>query len=250
MSPEIIVALLLFAGAFVASEIGYRLGRVWGSRDEAFAKQLGTISGATFALVAFLIGFGFSGASTRFIDRLDLIVKEANALGTAYLRADILHPPERDELKAALRAYAASRVDLLSAREPSAVAAQLDKVGPQHERIWEIGLRGAAGRPDVMLLVLPPLNEAIDLHSTHLSAARRHIPPAILTALILSAALALALASFGNGQAGRRYPILNFVYGVSLATALWMTIDLDHPTRGLIQQNIQPMIDTLASMKA
>jgi hypothetical protein len=98
-----------------------------------------------------------------------------------------------------------------------------------------------------VLLVRPPLNDVIDLHSTHLSAARCQIPTAILTALILSAVL--SLASFGNSKAGRRCPILNFVYGASLATALCMTIDLDHPTRGLIQQNIQPMIDTLASMK-
>lgn len=246
---EIAVAVLLFVGAFVAGEVGFRLGRVTGPRDEAFTKQLGAISGATFALVAFLIGFGFSGAATRFIDRLDLIVKEANALGTAYLRADVLPQPSRDELKAALRDYASSRVELLSSRAPATIAVQLGNVGSQHQRLWDIGLRGTSGRLELMMLVLPSLNDVIDLHTTHLSAARRQIPTAILAALILSAAVSLALASFGNGQAGRRYPILNFVYGFSLATALWMTIDLDHPTRGLIQQNIQPMIDALASMK-
>jgi hypothetical protein len=62
-------------------------------------------------------------------------VTEASALGIASLRADILPPPVRDELKASLRAYATSPVDLLSSREPSVVAVQLDKVGPQHERL-------------------------------------------------------------------------------------------------------------------
>ena len=65
---------------------------------------------STAALVAFLIGFAFSGAASRFIDRLDIIVKEANALGTAYLRADTIAEPQRSELKAALKEYTADRV--------------------------------------------------------------------------------------------------------------------------------------------
>ena len=130
-----------------------------------------------------------------------------------------------------------------------AAAPLLKTAGPQQQRLWDIAIRGVSGNPQVMRLILPPLNEVIDLHTTHLAAARRHIPTAIMTALLISAALALALASFGNGQTGHRYPVLNFVYGFALATALWMTIDLDHPRRGLIQETIQPFVDTLASMK-
>ena len=100
-----------------------------------------------------------------------------------------------------------------------------------------------------MRVVLPPLNDVIDLHTTHLSAARRHIPTAIMTILLVSAALALALVSFGNGQIGRRFPILNFVYGFALAAALWMTIDLDHPRQGVIQTSARPITTALAAMK-
>lgn len=241
--------ILLLAGAFVASEVGYRLGCYTGPRDEAFSKQLNLISGATFALVAFLIGFGFSGAASRYVDRLDLIVKEANALGTAWLRADALPQPMRDELKDALRQYTASRLELLDSQDRPAAIALLAKVGPQHERLWDIALRGTARNAQLMLVVLPSLNDVIDLHTTHLSAARRHIPTPIMVTLLFSTALALVLASFGNGQIGRRFPILNFVYGFALAAALWMTIDLDHPRRGTIQISVQPLVDTLTSMK-
>lgn len=249
MSWEILEPFLLVVGAFLASEIGYRLGRHFGPRDEAFDKQLGMISGATFALVAFLIGFSFSGAGTRYVDRLDLVVKEANALGTAYLRAEILPQPARGELKEALRQYTASRVELLESRDRATSLALLARVGGQHERLWDIALKGTAGNAPLMLVVLPSLNEVIDLHTTHLSAARRHIPTAIMITLLIATALALALASFGNGQAGRRFPILNFVYGFALAAALWMTLDLDHPRRGTIQISVQPLVETLASMK-
>lgn len=249
MIPEFLEPILLLAGAFLASEIGYRLGRHSGPRDEAFDKQLGMISGATFALVAFLIGFGFAGAGTRYVDRLDLIVKEANALGTAWLRADALPQPMRSELKEALRQYTANRLEILDSRGSPAGLALLTKVGSQHDRLWDIALKGTAGNAPLMLVVLPSLNEVIDLHTTHVSAARRHIPTAIMVTLLISAALALGLASFGNGQAGRRYPILNFVYGFALAAAIWMTLDLDHPRRGTIQISIQPLVETLAAMK-
>src|SRR5271154_3923556 len=127
----------LFAGAFAACEIGYWLGRHTGPRGEPFARQLEIIRGATFALVAFLIAFAFSGAGSRYVDRLDLIVKEANAIGTAYLRADVLPQPQRGELKAALRQYTVGRLDLHASEDPAVTAALLAKVGPQQQHIWE-----------------------------------------------------------------------------------------------------------------
>lgn len=249
MIPEFLLIIAMIAGAFAAEELGYRLGRLSGPRDEVFTKQLGLISSATFALVAFLIGFGFSGAATRYVDGLDLVVKEANALGTAYLRADAMQQPMRGELKEALRGYAADRLELLRSRDADTTARLLAKVGPQQNRLWEIALRGTADNPPLMNFVLPPLNEVIDLHTTHLSAARRHIPNAILAALVASAVISLALVSFGNGMVGRRFPILNSVYGLTLVIALWMTIDLDHLRRGAIQVNVQPLIETFASFK-
>ena len=240
---------LLMAGVLLAYEAGYRIGRWAGPADEAFEKQFSVIRGATLALVGFLVAFGFSGAATRYVDRLDVIVKEANALGTAYLRADTLKQPSRDTLKEVLRQYTADRLELLKTKHPASTASRLERASSFHSRMWEIALHGSEGHPQAMLLVLPALNDVIDLHTIHLSAARRHIPVPILIMLIASCALALGLAGFGNGQGGRRFPILNFVYGVILASALWMTIDLDHARQGFIQASTAPLIDAMASMK-
>ena len=111
---ELLIALGLIGGVVVAHELGFSLGSVGRSPDDAFDRQVTLVRASTAALVAFLIGFAFSGAASRFIDRLDIIVKEANALGTAYLRADTIAEPQRTELKAALREYTADRVQLLS----------------------------------------------------------------------------------------------------------------------------------------
>ena len=114
---ELLVALGLIAGVVAAHEIGFWLGSLTRSDDERFDRQVALVRTSTAALVAFLIGFAFSGAASRFIDRLDIIVKEANALGTAYLRADTIAEPRRGELKAALREYTADRVILLTAKD-------------------------------------------------------------------------------------------------------------------------------------
>jgi hypothetical protein len=104
---ELLVALGLIAGVVGAHEIGFWLGSLTRSADDPFDRQVALVRTSTAALVAFLIGFAFSGAAARFIDRQDLIVKEANALGTAYLRADTIAEPQRGELKAALKEYTA-----------------------------------------------------------------------------------------------------------------------------------------------
>jgi hypothetical protein len=247
--PPLLLLLVFVAGAFVASEIGYRIGRLVGPRDDAFDGQLGIVRGAIFAMVAFLIGFAFSGAASRYVERLDIIVKEANALGTAWLRADTLPEPARGRLKEALRDYTADRVAMLREDDLPTILARIAKAGSFHERMWKAAVEGTQGNPTLALLVLPSVNEVIDLHTTHYSAARRHLPVAILVGLLVTAALSVGLASFGHGQVGRRFMLLDLTYGVVLAAALWMTIDLDYPRYGFIRANYAPLVETLAGMK-
>lgn len=249
MDPLIWILPALLAGAALSSEVGYRIGRLAGPYDDKFKGQLDVIRNATFALVAFLIGFAFSGAATRYVDRLDVIVKEANALGTAWLRADVLPQPARGELKAAIHDYTADRIALLTTPDPAELLKRLEKVGDLQDRLWKAALRGTEGNPPLQLVVLPSINEVIDLHTTHLSAARRHIPFVIMVALLSCAALALALSGFGNGVDSRHFPFLNLMYGCVLSGALWMTIDLDYPRYGTILLNYAPLAETLASMK-
>ena len=246
---ELLVAMGLLAGVVAAHEIGFWLGSLTRSTDEPFNRQLAVVRTSTAALVAFLVGFAFSGAASRFIDRLDIIVKEANALGTAYLRADTIAEPQRGELKAALREYTADRVILLRREGRDRVEPLLDKVGGLHERMWRPAIKGTQNDAPLMAIVLPPINEVIDLHSTHLAMARRHLPVLIMLALLGTAAIGVSLLGFGNGRAGRRFSVLDSVYGVVLAVALWITIDLDYPGIGLIRVSNLSVVEALASMK-
>ena len=246
---ELLVALGLVAGVVAAHEIGFWLGSLTRSTDEPFNRQVAVVRTSTAALVAFLIGFAFSGAASRFIDRVDIIVKEANALGTAYLRADTIAEPQRGELKAALREYTADRVILLSREGRNQIEPLLAKVSGLHERMWRPAIKGTQDNAPLMTVVLPPINEVIDLHSTHLAMARRHLPVLIMAALLGAAAISVGLIGFGNGRAGRRFSLLDSVYGAVLAVALWITIDLDYPGIGLIRVSNLSVVEALAAMK-
>jgi hypothetical protein len=246
---ELLIAVGLIFGVSAAHEIGFRLGSYARSADEPLDRQVALVRTSTAALVAFLIGFAFSGAASRFIDRLDIIVKEANALGTAYLRADAIAEPQRSELKAALKEYTADRVQLLSRERRDQIEPLLAKVGGLHERMWRSAISATKDNAPLMAIVLPPINEVIDLHTTHLAMARRHLPLPIMAVLLGASAISLALVGFGNGRLGRRFTRLDAVYGVVLAVALWMTIDLDYPGFGIIRVGNRPVVDTLAAMK-
>ena len=244
----LLVALGLVAGVVASHELGFWLGSLIRSADEPFDRQVALVRASTAALVAFLIGFAFSGAASRFIERLDIIVKEANALGTAYLRADTIAEPQRGELKAALREYTADRVQLLSGERREQIEPLLAKVSGLHERMWKAAIKATQDNAPLMLVVLPPINEVIDLHSTHLALARRHLPLPLMAALLGTAAIGVGLLGFGNGRAGRRFSLLDSVYGVVLAVALWMTIDLDYPGIGIIKVINHSVVETLAVM--
>jgi hypothetical protein len=246
---ELLVAIGLIAGVVASHEIGFGLGSMSRSKDEPLDRQVGLVRTSTAALVAFLIGFAFSGAASRFIDRQDMIVKEANAFGTAYLRADTLAEPQRGELKTAIKEYTADRVTLLSREGRDQTGGLLARVSGLHERMWKSAIDATRNNAPFMAVVLPPINEVIDLHSVHLAMARRHLPIPIMAMLLGTAAISVGMIGFGNGRVGRRFSMLDAVNGVALAAALWMTIDLDYPGIGLIRVSNLPVVETLAAMK-
>jgi hypothetical protein len=115
--------------------------------------------------------------------------------------------------------------------------------------MWRSAIKATQDNPPLMALVLPPINEVIDLHSTHLAMARRHLPLPLMAALMGTAGIGVGLLGFGNGRAGRRFSLLDSVYGAVLAVALWMTIDLDYPGIGTIGLSNRSFVEALAAMK-
>jgi hypothetical protein len=114
--------------------------------------------------------------------------------------------------------------------------------------MWRSAIKATQDNAPLMAVVLPPINEVIDLHSMHLAMARRHLPLPIMAMLLGTAAIGVGLLGFGNGRVGRRFSLLDSVYGTALVLALFMTIDMDYPGIGFIRVSNLTVVGTLAAM--
>lgn len=242
MIEDFSVALGLFALLLLALECGFRAGRRLASDTEARAAgQVGAVQGALLGLLGLLLAFSFSAAGSRFLERQDLIVKEANAIGTAYLRADLLAEPQRAELRAALKEYTEFRLAISASFRAGVTSESLARNEELQAGIWNAALRGVTARPATMLGVLPPVNEVIDLHATRLAAGKKHLPLPVMSLLIACSVLAIGVIGYGCGMGGRRRAPLTVPLAVVIGASLWITIDLDHPRAGLLQLSDAPL---------
>lgn len=233
--------LLLLVAAF---EIGYRIGRH--NRFEADPRatgQVGAIQGAVLGLLGLLLAFSFAAAGTRFLEKQDLIVAEANAIGTAYLRADLLDDTHAPDLRAALRAYTEHRVDASGRLRGGFRSEDAAEVQRFHDSIWSAAVAGVTARPAAMLAVIPAVNDVIDLHSTRLAAGKKHLPTPVLVLLIACSLLALGVIGYGSGIGKHRRAPLTVSLALLIAMSLWITIDLDHPRAGLLKLSDAPLQD-------
>jgi hypothetical protein len=238
----------------LAVEAGVRAGtRARAQRKGEGSADLGTIQGAVLGLLGLLLAFTYSLAAVRQDARRGLLVREANAIGTAYLRAGLLPEPRRGELRAILRQYVDSRIapdDVV--RDPVRLAEAVQRSERVLQTLWPAASRNFESQPPTVLdsLMFQSLNEVIDLHTERLAAFGYRIPQIILWLLFVVAAMAMAMTGFGGGLSGRRSLFFTSMQAVLVAAVIMVILDLDHPRRGSIRISQQPMIQLRDSLQA
>jgi len=242
MFDDIAMAGGLLATLVVALETGYRVGlRIRRLDPEGGGPQVGTIQAAVLGLLGLLLAFSFAAAGSRFLERQDLIVQEANAIGTAYLRADFLPEPHRSELQAALKEYTLHRIATSERLVEGWDASLRTDVERMHGRIWRAARDGVVARPEFAVTILPPVNDVIDLHSTRLGAVRKHIPWVVMCLLLVCSLLCVGIIGYGGGIDGHRRLPMSLSLALLVAASLWITIDFDHPRKGLLRISDAPL---------
>lgn len=249
-----LIASSLFLGMLVCHSIGRRIGERRLAEDAEGARMgISAVVGAVFALVGLVIAFTFSGAAARFDARRSLIVDEANAIGTAWLRIDTLSTEAQPPLRELFRHYLDARLEAYrNIHDLDVAQASLAKAAGLQERIWKAAL--ASSRESEMsqapMLLLPALNQMFDVASTRAMAAQMH-PPAIIFGLLFALALAAGLFA-GYDMAGGRRPSLLHRIGLALTLSLsvYVILDLEYPRRGLIRLDAadQVLLDLRAGM--
>ena len=177
MNPAMWAAVLstaVFVGTLGCLEAGYR----WGRRSIAKAPELahegiGAIEAAVFALLGLLLGFSFAGATSRLDTRRQLIVDEANAIGTAYLRLDLLPSSNQPEIRQLFRQYLDARLSAYDQLpDPNSTAQELVRAAQVQQEIWSRAVTVSREDPskESARLLLPAINEMIDITTARTSA--------------------------------------------------------------------------------
>jgi hypothetical protein len=250
-----IFALGLLFGMLILLEIGRRIGVRRMAQDAEGARAgVGAVEGAVFGLMGLLIAFTFSGAASRFDTRRQLIVEETNDIGTAYLRIDLLPTSAQPAIRESFRRYVDTRLEVYR-KLPDIKAAkeELARATALQGEIWSQAVTAcrAEGNQAATMLLLPALNQMIDITTIRTMAAEMH-PPIII--FVMLAALALAsslLAGYGMAGGKTRSWIHMIGFAAIMAITAYVILDIEYPRLGLVRVDAfdQALVELRQSMK-
>lgn len=246
--PGLLVLTVLLTLAAV--EAGYWLGKWRRRREHELETTASATVGATLALLAFTLAFTFAMAASRYDTRKQLVLEEANAIGTTYLRALLLPTLQASEVRELLRRYVDARLE--AAAQPGKRSEALARSEQLHELLWRQAVAAGSAQADSVMtgLFIASLNDVIDLHAKRLAAWRNRIPPTIWLFLYLTAVLGMASMGYHTGLTGSRRTAAVIFLTLAFSGAMALIADLDRPQQGLIRVSQQAMQDLQASMRA
>lgn len=249
----LLLSLTLLVMLLIATAAGFRLGsRNASVTDEVSRSQYSNIQGAVLGLLALLLAFTFAMTVSRFDIRKNLVLEEADAIGTAFLRSQLLPVPYNAEVPILLRHYVDVRLEFYNAGiDKKRLNAATEQTDLLHKQLWSQA--NAAAKVDTRAvttgLFIQSLNEMIDLHEKRFTAMRNHVPESVILLLFIVATLSLGLTGYGFGLAGKRHFFVTTTVAILIVAVIYLIIDLDRPRRGLIKVSQQSMIDIQESMQ-
>ena len=252
--PAGVIAVMVLIGALVAMELAYRWGRRFGgSASDDTKGHINTIQTSTLGILALLLAFTFSLSLQRFETRSDAVVDEANAIGTAYLRAQLLPAALRDDVRRLLRDYVDLRVraGVVATNEEDRLGELVGQAARIQDALWEHARRSAETDPNWVTsgLFVQALNDMIDSLGRRDAAIHRHVPEAVLFLLLGTFVMTVAIVGFGTGVVGQRPSWVSVVMVVLIVGLVLVILDLDRPRRGLIEVSDKNLLDLQRSMQ-
>ncbi|MBT4522153.1 MAG: hypothetical protein HOC23_19310 [Halieaceae bacterium] len=228
----------------IAIEIGYRIGvirsRIPGYDNET---QFSSITGAHFGLLAFILAFSFNMAAGHFNARKDLMLEDANAIETAYLRAGLVAPAQGGEIKALLSQYTTLRAQTADLDN---VTSLLRESNSLKTKMWQqIEQLPATDKLTIAdSLLIQSINAVFDIHEKRVSAGlRSRIPPSIWIVLYVVLVLSMVGMGFYAGVRGKRSPIPNAAMALSFSMVMYLIADLDRPVDGMVTSNQVSLVE-------
>ncbi|WIA55654.1 hypothetical protein N6H05_21950 [Sphingobium sp. WTD-1] len=251
--PILLVGLLMLATMMLTAATGYFLRRRVrlmlthkGAKEEGGAE--GYIVSAVIGLVALLLGFTFALAVGRFETRRALVLDEANAIGTAYLRVQGLPEPHRTRLSQILVNYTNNRVDLGAAKPDKAppLVVTSDRLLVE---LWAgtLAATDTIGNSALASSLHSAMNDVIDMDSARKAARKVRVPGEVFLALWLYIAVTAGMLGYARSETQGR--MLAGILFLLFTMSYMLIIDIDRPANGNIVESQGPMIDLRETLK-
>ena len=245
-----LVLVVSFVVLWLSTQIGGGVLRRWRKLEQDAHEDFGVILAATLTLLGLIIGFSFSMATSRYDQRKNLEEEEANAIGTEYVRADLLPAADAAKVRALLKSYLDQRVLFYTARDEQELRKIDVRTAQLQTELWSAVLAPAAAQPNqVVALAVSGMNDVLNSQGYTQAAWWNRIP---IAAWCLMGAIAICsnlLLGYGarSAKAGR---VLHLVLPLVVSISFLAIADIDSARRGLILVNPQNLVSLAESLRA
>jgi hypothetical protein len=245
-----LTGLFILLLLLVSLELGVQFGKFVARRHVPSDGEKSSVNFATagiMGLLAFLLGVSLSMASDRYQQRRDSVLAEANAIGTAWLRAAVATGAEGEVMQRLLRDYTETRIAVVRGSPDPAEVERLDlRTNSLQSEIWQLARTVAERSPTpISGLLLSSLNEMIDLSLTNRRNFASHVPGYVLRLLLTVSIFAVGAVGYGFGLVGSRQPGLSIMLLGVWTLAIVLIVDIDRPQSGQVRIDPAPLVWTL-----
>jgi hypothetical protein len=239
---SIVIAIALFIAIIIFNEMGFRVGRYHQDSNDAEVKALtGSVQASVLGLLALLLGFTFSMSMQRFDNRSMALIDEANTIGTAILRVELLPDNFQVEATEHLKRYVDLRIAIgqLDLTKQAQRKAYNDEITAVQNKLWSLAILATNEdpRPVTTGAFVKSLNDVIDSQGKRNALLQMHVPEVVLLLLFLVFISSGGILGYSAGLSGKRVFVPIAMISLLITLIVFIIIDLDRPKRGLIQVN-------------
>lgn len=252
---SVAIAASLLLGILLFNELGFRLGRyVQEKTDDELKALTGAIQGSVLGLLALLLGFTFSMSMQRYDNRSMALIDEANAVGTAVLRVQLLPQELQPQANDLFKHYLGLRVEVgtIGLNDTQTRARFNNETAQVQAQLWALAMKAAEldPRPVTSGAFITALNEVIDSQGKRNALLQMQVPEVVLLLLFVVFMSSGAIMGYSSGLSGKRMFVPVMLVSVLITLIVFIIIDLDRPKRGLIQVNQSALVELYEAVAA
>lgn len=251
---SVLIAVTLFIAIVIFNEIGFRAGRFIQGRTDSEVKTLtGSIQGSILGLLALLLGFTFSMSMQRYDNRSMALIDEANTIGTAILRVELLPQEYKKQANELFKEYVDLRVAIgqLDLTKRAQRNDYNNKIANLQRQLWSLAIAATNvdPRPVTTGAFVKSLNDVIDSQGKRNALLQMHVPEVVLILLFIVFISSGGIMGYSAGLSGKRMIVPIVLVSLLITLIVFIIIDLDRPKRGLIQVDQTVMIEVSENIK-